>query len=95
MSDTSATTASTSGAAAPKVPARPAAEVRADIEKERTALAGSFEALRGDLDEAFDAGTRRAKDAGRKAAVVGPAVAGALAVLLVLRRLVRRRRSAA
>lgn len=92
MSETSATTAT--AAAAPKPPTRPVAEVRAEIDKERAALAGSFEALRHDLDDALDAGTRRAREAGRKAAVIGPAVAGVLAALLALRAIVRRRRSA-
>lgn len=95
MSDTSTTTASaTTSGAAPKAPPRPASQIRADIEKERVALAGLFDALRRDLDEALDAGSRRAKDADRKAAVVAPAAAGLLVVLMVARRLFRRRRSA-
>jgi len=93
MSDTSDNAVS-AGAASPKVPARPAAEIRADIERERAALAGSFDALRHDLDEVLDAETRRARDAGRKAAVVAPAVAGVIAFLAVVRWLFRRRRRA-
>lgn len=79
-----------------KAPERPAAAIRADIERERAALQGSFEALRCELDEAVDAARQRAADAGRKARVVGPVVAGAVAsvagaVLLLRRRRDRRR----
>jgi hypothetical protein len=74
-----------------KAPARPAAEIRADIERERAALQGAFEALRRDLDEAVDAGRQRAADVGRKARVIGPAVAGAVVTVVVAARLLRRR----
>jgi len=92
MSDTS-DNAVPAGGASPKAPARPAAEVRADIERERVAIAGSFDALRRDLDELLDAQTRRARDAGRKAAAAAPAIAGVVASLAVLRWLFRRRRA--
>jgi len=62
-----------------KAPGRPAGEILADIERERSELVGSFESLRSDLDEALDAGRQRVKDAGRKAAVIGPIVAGVVA----------------
>jgi hypothetical protein len=79
-----------------KAPERPAAAIRADIERERAALQGSFETLRGELDEAVDAARQRAVDAGRRVRVVGPVVAGAVAsvagaVLLLRRRRGRRR----
>jgi len=85
-----------SASAKEKAPERPAAAIRADLERERAALQGSFEALRGELDEAVDAALQRAADAGRKARVVGPVVAGAVAsvagaVLLLRRRRGRRR----
>lgn len=92
MSETTVETGSGNTApAAAKAPARPASEVLADIERERAALVGSFESLRRDLDEAIDAGARRAKDAGRRAAVIAPAVAGVLAALMTIRWLLRRR----
>jgi hypothetical protein len=76
-----------------KAPARPAAQIVADIERERAALSASFEALRHDLDELLDAGARRAADAGRKARVVGPIVAALVVLAGVARFLVRRRAS--
>ena len=83
MSDTPATDAA--------APARPAAEIRADIERERSELSRSFESLRSDLDEAVDAGTQRAKAAGKKAAVIAPIVAGLVASAVAVRLLIRRR----
>ena len=80
--------------AEPKPPARAAAEIRADIERERDALAKSFESLRGDLDAAVDAGRQRVADAGRKARTVGPVAAGLVAFAAVVRLLFRRRRRA-
>lgn len=74
---------------AQKQPARPAAEVRADIVRERAALGASFDALRADLDDAVDDGRRRVSDVGRKARIVAPAVGAALAVALFLRRRAR------
>ncbi|MBN2203937.1 MAG: hypothetical protein JW767_02835 [Thermoleophilia bacterium] len=75
-----------------KAPPRPAAQIRADIERERTALQGSFETLRGELDEAVDAARQRAVDAARKARVVGPVVAGGVASVAGAVLLLRRRR---
>ncbi len=49
------------GAEAAKAPTRPVAEIRADMERERAGLERSFAALRGDLDEAVDAGKQRAR----------------------------------
>ena len=40
-------------------------EIRADMEQERAGLERSFAALRGDLDEAVDAGKQRAARVGR------------------------------
>jgi hypothetical protein len=92
-------TASDAGAAAtaaeapapPKPPVRPVNEIRADIEKERAELSRSFETLRGDLDEAAAAGKQRAGDAGKKAKIAGPVVAGVVASLVVARMLFKRR----
>jgi len=81
----------TSGAEA-KAPIRPIGEIVSDIERERAELSGSFATLRNDLDEALDAGRQRARDAGRKAAVIGPIVAVGLASLAAAALLFRRRR---
>ncbi len=87
---------STAGAAAAadavKAPARPVAEIRADIERERAGLDRSFAALRGDLDEAVEAGRQRAARTRRKAVVVVPAAAAALVAGLLLRSRRRGRR---
>ena len=100
MSDTPAdvkgTAAGAKDAAADKAkeakpPARPVSEIRADIEKERAELTRSFDTLRADLDEAVDAGRQRAADTGRKAKIVGPAVAGVVTTLVVARMLYKRR----
>jgi hypothetical protein len=73
-----------------KAPARPAAEILAEIERERAGLVSAFDSLRGELDEALDAGRERVRQAGKKAAKVGPVVAGvvvsAAAAALLLRR---------
>ena len=83
--------APTPGAAPEKPPPRRAPEIRADIEKERGELGDSFAQLRGELDEAVDSGRRRARDVGRKTKKVAPIVAGAVATLVVVGSLVRRR----
>ncbi len=96
VSDSPGAGPKTAESASAKAPERPVAAIRADLERERVALQGSFEALRGELDEAVDAARQRAADAARKARVVGPVAAGAVAsvagaVLLVRRRRGRRR----
>ncbi len=96
VSDVKEGAAGAEGAAAEKAkeakaPVRPVSEIRADIEKERAELSRSFDTLRADLDEAVDAGRRRAADAGRKAKIVGPAVAGVVTTLVVVRMLYKRR----
>jgi len=96
MRDTPSADVNVSGegaaAEAAKAPARPVAEIRADIERERAGLDRSFAALRGDLDEAVDAGKQRAARARRKAVVVVPAAATALVAALFLRSRRRARR---
>jgi hypothetical protein len=83
MTDTPAADATT--------PARPLGEIIADIEQQRTALNGSFESLRGSLDEALDAGQQRVRAVGKKAAVIGPIAAGVTAAVAAAAILVRRR----
>jgi hypothetical protein len=82
---------SSAAGAAAKPSQRPVAEIRADIEKERGELAASFTGLRGELDEAVDAGKKRADDMGKKAKRVAPLVAGAVATLVVARAILKRR----
>jgi hypothetical protein len=80
-----------SGTAAAKPPQRPVSEIRADIEKERGELNGSFSRLREELDEAADAGRARARRSGKRVKLVAPIVAGAVATLAVVRSVARRR----
>lgn len=81
--------------AAPK-PQRTPDEIARDITAERAAMVGVFDQLRDELDEAVDAANAKAKEIGRKAMVVGPAVAGVAgaltAGLMMMRRRSRRRR---
>ncbi len=74
-----------------KAPARPAAEIIAEIETERAGLDDALTALRGSLDETLDAGVQRVKSAGAKARVVGPVVAGVVVSLFAGRAILRRR----
>ncbi len=74
-----------------KAPERRPGEILADIETERAGLDSSFESLRGELDEALDAGKRRVKQAGKKAAKVGPVVAGIVVSAATAALLIRRR----
>jgi hypothetical protein len=76
-----------------KTPARPAAEVRADIERERGELGASFAELRTELDEAIDESQRRAAEVREKAKVIGPIVAGVVVAAATARVLLRRRSS--
>jgi hypothetical protein len=96
MSDTPSVDVNASGegaaTGAAKAPARPVAEIRADIERERAGLDRSFAALRGDLDEAIDAGKQRAARTRRRVVVVVPAAATALVTALFLRSRRRARR---
>lgn len=75
----------------PRPPARPRGEILADIAKERDALEQSFAALRRDLDEALEAGRRRAGAARSKVAVVAP-VAGVVVASAVVAAVLFRRR---
>ena len=74
-----------------KAPARPAGEILADIEKERAGLTESFDALGSDVDEAMDAGRQRARKVGKKAAVITPAVAAVILVIVIAFLVARRR----
>jgi hypothetical protein len=78
--------------AAERQPARPVADIRADIFRERAALGASFEELRAELDEAVDAGRERVAGVGRKAKIAAPVVGATLAVVLFLRSRARDKR---
>jgi HAMP domain-containing protein len=90
-SGTAAAETAAAGTAAAKPPQRPVSEIRADIEKERGELSGSFARLREELDEAADAGRARASRSGKRVKLAAPVVAGAVATLVVVRSVVRRR----
>jgi len=93
MSETGAAEAKAAvqSASEAKTPVRPASEILADIERERDELGKSFESLRRDIDEAFDAGRERAERAGRQVAVIAPIAAAVLLVVGVAVLLFRRR----
>ncbi len=74
-----------------KAPQRPAGKILADIERERSELNRSFEALRSDLDAALGDARQRAREAGKKAAAVAPVAAGLVALVAVGGFLLRRR----
>jgi hypothetical protein len=74
---------------AAKTPARPPEEITRDIVAEREGLQTAFDTLGTELQQATDAAAERARELGRKALVVVPAVAagvGALAAAASLRR---------
>ena len=78
---------------AAKAPARPPNEIIADIRQERAALSGTFDSLRTDLGEAVEVGKEKGKEVGKKAAVVGSAVAASLTAAGAAALLLRRRRT--
>jgi hypothetical protein len=84
----------TSEKAAPdkKAPARSPEEITRDIAAEREALTAAFDSLSGELQLTADAAAQKAKDIGRKALVVVPAVAAGVGALVAAAALVRRGR---
>jgi hypothetical protein len=61
------------------------------LESERSEPSSSFASLCNDLGEALDAGMQRARDAGKKAAVIGAIVAALVASAAAAALLIRRR----
>ena len=77
---------------AEKTPTRSPEEITKDIAAEREGLQAAFDSLGGELQQAADAAAEKARDVGRKALVVVPAVAAGVGALVAVASLVRRRR---
>jgi predicted xylose isomerase-like sugar epimerase len=77
---------------AEKTPTRSPQEIAKDIVAEREGLQQAFDALGNELQQAADAAADKARDLGRKAIVVVPAVAAGVGALFAAASLVRRRR---
>lgn len=82
-----------SGKPAPSASKTPSIEqLRRQIAEEREALAMSLDKLTGEVGEATDAARRQAAETNRRARVMAPRVAAGIALLLVARGVLRRRR---
>jgi hypothetical protein len=69
-------------------------DIRVDVADERKKAAEALEHLGNDVNDIIADLQRQAVEAGRKAAMVAPAIAVAVGTLLVLRRRRRRKRKA-
>ena len=76
---------------AEKTPARSPEEIVKDIAAEREGLQTAFDSLGNELQQAADAAADTARDLGRKAIVVVPAVAAGVGALVAVASLLRRR----
>jgi len=76
---------------AEKTPTRPPEEIVRDIAAERAGLQETFDSLSAELQRSADAAAEKARDIGRKAIVVVPAVAAGVGVLVAVASLLRRR----
>ena len=76
---------------AQKTPARSPEEIAGDIAAEREGLQAAFDSLGEELQQSADAAAQKARDIGRKAIVVVPAVAAGVGVLVAAASLLRRR----
>ena len=77
---------------AEKTPARSPEEIARDIAAEREGLQAAFDSLGNELQQTADAAADKARDLGRKAIVVVPAVAAGVGALVAVASLLRRRR---
>ena len=77
---------------ADKTPTRSPEEIAKDIVAEREGLQNAFDALGNELQQAADAAADKARDLGRKAVVIVPAVAAGVGALVAAASLLRRRR---
>jgi predicted xylose isomerase-like sugar epimerase len=77
---------------AEKTPARSPEEITRDIVAEREGLQSAFDTLAEELQQTADAAAERARDIGRKAIIVVPAVAAGVGALVAAASLLRRRR---
>jgi hypothetical protein len=76
---------------APKTPARSPEEIARDIAAERAGIQAAFESLGDELQLSADAAAQKARDIGRKAIIVVPAVAAGVGALVAAASLLRRR----
>ena len=76
---------------AEKTPTRSPEEIAKDIAAEREGLQAAFESLGDELQQSTDAAAQKARDIGRKAIVVVPAVAAGVGALVAVASLLRRR----
>jgi hypothetical protein len=77
---------------AEKTPTRSPEEITRDIAAEREGLQSAFDSLGNELQQTADAAAEKAKDLGRKAIIVVPAVAAGVGALIAAASLLRRRR---
>ena len=77
---------------AEKTPTRSPEEIARDIVAEREGLQAAFDSLGEELQQAADAAADKARDIGRKAIIVVPAVAAGVGALVAAASLLRRRR---
>ena len=77
---------------AEKTPGRSPEAIAKDIAAEREGLQNAFDSLDNELQQAADAAADKARDLGRKAVVVVPAVAAGVGALVAVASLLRRRR---
>ena len=78
-------------AEAEKTPTRSPEEIAKDIAAEREGLKAAFDSLGDELQRSADAAAQKAKDVGRKAIIVVPAVAAGVGALVAAASLLRRR----
>jgi hypothetical protein len=76
---------------AQKTPPRSPEEIARDIAAEREGLQAAFDSLGDELQQSADAAAQKARDIGRKAIIVVPAVAAGVGALVAAASLLRRR----
>ena len=77
---------------AEKTPTRSPEEITRDIAAEREGLQAAFDSLGDELQKSADAAAEKARDVGRKAIIVVPAVAAGVGALVAAASLLRRRK---
>ena len=76
---------------AEKTPTRSPEEITRNIVAEREGLQSAFDSLGAELQHTADAAAEKARDIGRKAIIVVPAVAAGVGALVAAASLLRRR----
>jgi hypothetical protein len=74
-----------------KTPTRSPDEIASDIAAEREGLQTAFDSLGDELQKSADVAAQKARDIGRKAIIVVPAVAAGVGALVAAASLLRRR----